>query len=671
MADALGGLGSYIFNQNDPNVNQQLRQRIALAMIAKQRRYPKTFGEGLSAIGDSLGEIGMARRLEQGDLAAQSADKKLEAADTGYAGNPSSPPPAIQPSATPPAASAPAMSEAASPGTPAVSDNRGLLAAPPPKKPSLTDLPTGEPGDIGATTFPPPYQPTPAPAPAPSMGSPGGDDPRRAVALQMLKQGNLGQPQSPAFAPKSTMPGMSEGQPALPEVPEVPGPAAGQAPGEDPRRAIALGMLRQGNLGQPQNPNFAPSALGQVPGAPPMAAGDQPPVVAFDGQPSKAPGMPPMPLPAAPQQQIRQAPPMEAPIAQAPQAAPQAGPQPVPPAATQPKPVPGYVPPPPQGSEPAVPGKTPYSPIETKAMLELNEAKRTGNQYTMDRAGRILAQEAEKRQYLDARNLEVYKEKLKERNEAQRLHETARETQQSRLTGDQKAQAELVGAQTEASIVQRTGMKPSELLPRLDKDKEVVDSAIKSQSAQALARKAIADGVITGYGANMRIAADKFSAWALKNGMSNDLAANTEIMKAALSTGLSDAIKTINGNGGQVSNSDVKIAQSMSGVDPNLQMKTIKALMDKAAEINFRTINRYEDYVQKTLGGTPLELQYRSTHGPTAPPEKIAMLYQSQADPQKALVYRKYFDEIYGPGAAELELGRVQRLAQRRAMGAQ
>jgi hypothetical protein len=69
---------SGFFWANNPNVNQQLRQRIALAMMtSKGKGYPKTLGEGLTAIGDSLGEIGMARRLEQGDLAQQSAARAV------------------------------------------------------------------------------------------------------------------------------------------------------------------------------------------------------------------------------------------------------------------------------------------------------------------------------------------------------------------------------------------------------------------------------------------------------------------------------------------------------------------------------------------------------------------------------------------------------------------
>ena len=38
------------------NVPQSLRQKIALAMLMQKRAYPKTFGEGLAAIGDALGD---------------------------------------------------------------------------------------------------------------------------------------------------------------------------------------------------------------------------------------------------------------------------------------------------------------------------------------------------------------------------------------------------------------------------------------------------------------------------------------------------------------------------------------------------------------------------------------------------------------------------------------
>jgi len=356
-------------------------------------------------------------------------------------------------------------------------------------------------------------------------------------------------------------------------------------------------------------------------------------------------------------------------IAPAPPARPPIAPVPPPAADAQPPAIPGYVPSG-GGPEPQVPVKTPYSPAEITAMQQFNEARRTGNTYTQERTAKELAVMAERRQYEDARNLDVYKEKIRQRDQANTAREAARVTQTGRITEEDKARTQLVEQRNEAELVRRSNMKPEELYKRLDTDKQSVDQAIKAQSAQALARKAIKDGVITGYGANMRVAKDKFAAWAFNNGLKGDEAANTEIMSAALKAGLSEAVKTVNGEGGTgVSNTDVRIAEGISGSDINLQQKTIQTIMDRAAEINFRKINRYEDYVEKTLGGLPVELRYRSTHGPTAPADKIDLLMKAQADPQKGEVYRKYFDEIYGPGAAELELARVQRLNTRRARG--
>jgi hypothetical protein len=45
----------------------ELRKKIALAMMARSRSkgYPKNIGEGLTAIGDSLGDIGLMHSLER------------------------------------------------------------------------------------------------------------------------------------------------------------------------------------------------------------------------------------------------------------------------------------------------------------------------------------------------------------------------------------------------------------------------------------------------------------------------------------------------------------------------------------------------------------------------------------------------------------------------------
>lgn len=79
LEDSIDELKKFIYYQNDPNVNKQLRERIALQMMSNKKAYPKNIGEGLSAIGDSLGEIGTARRLGQADIAEQAAAKQLAA----------------------------------------------------------------------------------------------------------------------------------------------------------------------------------------------------------------------------------------------------------------------------------------------------------------------------------------------------------------------------------------------------------------------------------------------------------------------------------------------------------------------------------------------------------------------------------------------------------------
>lgn len=229
-----------------------------------------------------------------------------------------------------------------------------------------------------------------------------------------------------------------------------------------------------------------------------------------------------------------------------------------------------------------------------------------------------------------------------------------------------KGRSEAAIKAEEARIVDRTGMTPDKLYDQYNKEKASIDQTIKAQDAQRLARKAIKDGVITGYGADKIVAGAKFAEWAFNNGLKGDLAANTEIMSAAMKSGLSEAVKTINGEGGTgVSNTDVRIAEGISGSDPNLQLKTIQTIMDRASEINNRKINRYEEMHHHDLSGEKQELRYATNARPTAPPDHLKLLIDSQKDPDRADAIKAYFDKTYGPGAADLELGRIERARRR------
>jgi len=75
----LEALQSFIYNQNDPNINQQLRQRIALQMLANKRGAPKNLGEGIAALGEAFGERMRMKRLGEQEGASEAAAKAAEA----------------------------------------------------------------------------------------------------------------------------------------------------------------------------------------------------------------------------------------------------------------------------------------------------------------------------------------------------------------------------------------------------------------------------------------------------------------------------------------------------------------------------------------------------------------------------------------------------------------
>jgi len=70
MADPLG----YFFSGTDPaanNANFILRQKIAMSLLAGKKGYPNTLGQGLTALGDAIGNLRLRRQMEQDDVAAQ------------------------------------------------------------------------------------------------------------------------------------------------------------------------------------------------------------------------------------------------------------------------------------------------------------------------------------------------------------------------------------------------------------------------------------------------------------------------------------------------------------------------------------------------------------------------------------------------------------------------
>lgn len=121
---------------NDPRVNAQLRQKIALAMLAQKRPYPKTFGEGLAAIGDALGERRTASQLEELDKLQQlEANKPAPTSD-------------YTPASQKMAYAADTPVETAPPAAAATQVEPVLPRAAAPAAPAVAGLPPRQPGDM-------------------------------------------------------------------------------------------------------------------------------------------------------------------------------------------------------------------------------------------------------------------------------------------------------------------------------------------------------------------------------------------------------------------------------------------------------------------------------------------------------------------------------------------
>ena len=77
------GLSGFFF-ANDPKSAsaQDMRHKIALAMMMKKNAAPKTFGEGLYSIGDSLSDAFMSRNaIAQAQAQSEAADRQIQSID--------------------------------------------------------------------------------------------------------------------------------------------------------------------------------------------------------------------------------------------------------------------------------------------------------------------------------------------------------------------------------------------------------------------------------------------------------------------------------------------------------------------------------------------------------------------------------------------------------------
>jgi hypothetical protein len=212
----------------------------------------------------------------------------------------------------------------------------------------------------------------------------------------------------------------------------------------------------------------------------------------------------------------------------------------------------------------------------------------------------------------------VYEAQLARETEQFKQHLTGRGDQAKRTqeyeTGtleQEKKRLEIEDAR-EKSILQSRfgGIAPEKMFPLFDTEKESANKAKHALTQFSIANKLIKDGVITGTGQGWKVSLAKVAA-AFGSDDAAQAVARTEEMQAAIKSTLSIAIENIQGAGGKVSDTDVRIAEGTIGADPNLQLQTIRNLVQRGEAAARQKLEGYNEQVTRYLGGTRAEPRYR------------------------------------------------------------
>jgi len=576
------------YMMNDPNIaaNLKLRERIALAQMSRRSAFPKNVGEGLMSIGNDISDAWTARRLEA-----------MDAAGAKEAGGYTGPPVAGAPAAAPPPVRRSYAPEDA---------NTVVPAEQPQVRPVTPPL-------LPAVPLPPDQQQSDEPGAPVRMPS--------AAATQDWRNAN-------------PLPSIAR-PPVPPQQPPPPPP-----PGEQGNQVTRQVPLRPPPFQQPAPPPPLPPA--ETAPAPPFGPGgrfDQ----AFPGRQSALPGAPVMAEGNEPsaeemnagrnalaqalmQQQAARGGPQPLPTTRAVTPPPAGGdtgiraaPQPAPVQAmpVQPGAVVGWVPESPTSKPRERPlvgmsqeeadltrdlaikvQRNPYMAQSPAAMrLQTLQRDREARQKDADKVweAQITRETEQAKQHLDARRGQA---------EAIQKYGTGELEQEQKRLAIEDAR--------EKSILQSRfgGRDPEKVFTEFDTDRESARKTKHALTQYRLAQDMIKDGVITGTGQGWKVSAAKVAA-AFGHQNSADAIAHTEQLQAALKSTLALAVENIQGAGGKVSDTDVRIAEGTIGADPNLQLQTINNLVKRGEAAATQKLESYNQNIEKYLGGTRAADRYR------------------------------------------------------------
>ena len=253
----------------------------------------------------------------------------------------------------------------------------------------------------------------------------------------------------------------------------------------------------------------------------------------------------------------------------------------------------------------------------------------------------------------------------------QNLADQAKRQQDVQATAiaNQKAQLELGPAVIQAGIKAKTGQDAGAFITQLQTvDQPAAQRADNIIRQSQLVQDALKHDVITGYGADKRLDMTKARAYWLKSGSAEDLATYTERLQAALKSTLSVGLENLSAGpkaGVRLTPGAIDIASGTTGADPTATKGAIQAIVSENARLARRQLGDYEAKVNNVLGDYPqVAKTYQFTTTPTAPNTPVDYTRKMLENRNNPTAIADY-DARFGEGAAELEIARAQRRAQR------
>jgi len=584
-----------------------LRQRIAMAMMSGKKGYPKNVGEGLTAIGDSLGDIGMMRRLEAQQAAFEAATKAATGARD---------------------AAAPVPTASAEPTVQTASAAPSWLE--------------------GAQVSLPPPQQTAAAEPSPSMPTIAPQD----ASVAPAQADALSYPQTASNIPSDIVSDMPD-----PSIQRAPPPPI------DPNVRARVAQTLQARQGVPQqNPMLAgqspaslPSTLDVDPAylGSPLDLNNRPITVpniktAQGGQPTQLPPV-----------YVGEPPPPQGTSVQVP--APRPAPQPMlTPGPAEPKPDPTALAKPTMTQPPAPFPKDPQQAVDERLAREAAAIGNTGlEKFYTDRVAKWEALRKSK----DERILEQWKMKNAKELADEQLW-TTRQRDLPRLQAETaKAQSEAAIAADKATISARAGgVDPNEVVKDFQARSATQKANVDMLRQAKIAMEALNNGIVSGVGANVRVDMERLKAWMFNNKSANDIATQSQIFQSAVSSMLGGGVQAIQPHGGPTTETDMKIARGIVGASPEMQEAAKRRLIGSSIEKLHNDINEYEEKTSKVFGGLKAHDYFSVRTDPIHDDPALTKRYVDRLlEHSDSKAARDIFDSKFGRGAAQLEIDRAAR----------